>query len=130
MTLYLTPYTDNLTLSYLDYKTPSPILNSSKIIPTTHCKLFAFFCLRISEENSKLFAKKTKKANKIQRSIKIKIKASIKVPSASKNNFCEISHTVRCLASQKYINIELFISTITYYNDTYNQVYDNPSFAK
>ena len=43
MTLYLTPYTDNLTLSYLDYKTPSPILNSSKIIPTTHCKLFAFF---------------------------------------------------------------------------------------
>ena len=33
-------------------------------------------------------------------------------------------------ACQKYINIELFISTITYYNDTYNQVYDNPSFAK
>ena len=56
------------------------------------------------------------KANKLQRPIKIKIKASIKVPLALKRHFCQIPY----IASQYYINIELFISTITYYNDTYN----------
>ena len=51
--------------------------------------------MRISEENSKLFAKK---ANKIQRSIKIEIKASIKV----KEQF--LLETSHCKPYDKLVN--------------------------
>ena len=53
------------------------------------CKLFAFFF--VCEEANKTLnyvGLIVNKANKLQRPIKIKIKASIKVPSALKRHFC------------------------------------------